>query len=133
MTRIYEPLDHDHPMIGEVCPHCNETFKEGELTCLIPDPGLTGRTQVATPMHPECVMDSLRADIQRVRQERTTNPFEIGNAVREMAEEYTRLVGVVEGFVAVYDDLPDDDTRKGLADPLRSELKRHRPPAKVCV
>ena len=35
-SRKFNPLPKNHPLIGDICPACQQAFKEGDETTLIP-------------------------------------------------------------------------------------------------
>ncbi len=69
MTRPFDPLRADHPMVGAPCALCGEPMRVGERPTLIAIPGTgDGRIAEAAPAHWTCHSVPGHAELRRVAE-----------------------------------------------------------------
>ena len=70
MSRIFNPLKHDHPLIkdGDKCPYCNEIFKQGQRTILISAESKKAATMRAIPAHATCALKGAKTELGEIER-----------------------------------------------------------------
>ncbi len=83
MTRPFDPLRADHPMVGAPCSLCGEPMRVGERPTLVAIPGTgDGRIAEAAPAHWTCHSVTGHAELRR-----------IANAARRLLEDHEWSAG----------------------------------------